>query len=65
MNELLKTKSFWNGVGMILFGIYQIAFEKNSEVGLASIALGMQGIFQRHSTVKMTSNIEVKKEVVK
>ena len=38
MKELLKSKSFWNGIAMVGLGAYQ-CFSGNKESGIASIQL--------------------------
>lgn len=48
MKELIKTKTFWSGVGLIGLGIVNIA-SGNANEGIQNIIEGLAFIFLRHS----------------
>ena len=50
MRKLLKSKTFWSGIGMIVYGGTQFAQGDN---GIESILQGLGFIFVRHGIQKM------------
>jgi hypothetical protein len=49
--ELVKTKTFWSGLSLVLYGIVQIA-NNNPNEGINSILTGLSVIFLRDGMLR-------------
>ena len=51
IKDLAKTKTFWSGIGLVLYGSYMLA-EGNIEEGVQNILTGLSVIFLRDAISK-------------
>jgi len=54
LKDTIKTKTFWTGLGLVAYGIVQIANNNLSE-GINSILTGLSIIFLRDAITKTNS----------
>jgi len=52
LRDLLKTKTFWSGLGMVAHGLYMV-LSGNIENGIQMIVMGLSVIFLRDAIRKI------------
>lgn len=51
ITDLLKTKTFYSGLGLVLYGLYQL-YSGNQTEGIQNILTGLSVIFLRQGVLK-------------